>query len=127
MTDDGIIQGWKPGDEEGGVLGYAIYRGDEISVGVQPNAPDMLAVMEIPMANIPPDQRDQTLATQKEAQWLRGMMIVAESRQRNPVFDGPLERTTVRLAVRPCRTEDEAKEVLGHIYDILIARGLIDD
>jgi len=125
MTDR-TIRGWDPANHEGGVWGYAIYKGDEVSVAVQPNAPDVLAVMEIPLANVPTDERDQALLTQKENQWLRGMMIIAESRHRNPAFDGPLERTTARLAIRPCRTQEEAKEVLAHIYDVLLSRGLIE-
>ena len=51
---------------------------------------------------------------------LDGYHIVSERRIRNPVFDGPGEKTTTSFVVRPCRNKKEAAAAVEQIRLALI-------
>lgn len=105
--------------------GYAIYRESDgtvnVTIGLHATAPDVMEVRTIAAPAIWADDAERMLRVERaKAQIaLRGLTISWLKKVRNPAFDKPEERTTTVIAVRPCRTQDEATDVLRQIMDYI--------
>jgi hypothetical protein len=68
------------------------------------------------------EERQERVKAARDDSTLRGLMIVAERRTRNAMFDKKGQKTSTEMDVRPCRTEDEAMAVAKAIGKLIEER-----
>lgn len=96
------------------------YDGGFEVFGNKEGLPRITAVVPAPDVNHRSDEgRQKTHSQACEGVVLQGYLIVSKRLIRNEAFDGPGQKTTLKIIYRPCKNEMEIREVAAQINKIL--------
>jgi len=101
--------------------GYVEYHDDYMKIsGNVDGSPRMTGLLPSPDCNTQSEEeREQRHKDACDALYLQGYFIVSKRRIRNPTFDKPGQKTTLKVIYRPCKNEGEILQVKKEIQRIL--------
>lgn len=92
-----------------------------VSVGItEDGRPSFESVVPCPWGT--PEKIERALDKAKESIYMQGYFITSTKLIRNEAFDKRGEKTTTQISFRTCKTEDEAKFVIGKVESIIERR-----